>query len=41
MGALLGEPGRGAPSYGALKVTKRRLWGWVNLFMGVQLGNLE
>jgi hypothetical protein len=27
MGALLGEPGVGAPLLGALKVMKGRLWG--------------
>jgi hypothetical protein len=38
MGALLGEPGRGAPLLEALKVMKERLWRWASLF---QLGNLE
>ena len=41
MGALLGEPGGGAPLLEALKVMKGRLWGWASLFMGAQLGNLE
>jgi len=41
MGALLGEPGGGAPLLRALKVMKGRLWGWASLFMGAQLGNLE
>ena len=41
MGALLGEPGRGALLLGAQKVTKGRFWGWASLFMGAQLGNLE
>jgi hypothetical protein len=34
MGALLGEPGGGAPFLGALKVMKGRLWGWASLLMG-------
>jgi hypothetical protein len=34
MGALLGEPGRGAHLLVALKVMKGRLWGWASLFMG-------
>ena len=41
MGALLREPGGGAPLLGTLKVTKGRFGGWVSLFMGAQLGNLE
>ena len=41
MGVLLGEPGRGGPLLGALKVTKGRLWEWASLFMGAPLGNLE
>jgi len=41
MGALLGEPGGGAPLLRTLKVMKGRLWGWASLFMGAQLGNLE
>jgi len=41
MGALIGEPGGGAPFLGALKVMKGRLWGWASLFMGAQLDNLE
>ena len=41
MGAMLGEPGRGAPLRGALKVMKGRLWGWASLCMWAQLGNLE
>jgi hypothetical protein len=36
MGALLGEPGGGAPLLGALKVMKGRLWGWATPFMGAQ-----
>jgi len=38
MGALLGEPGGGAPLLGALKVMKGRLWGWASLFMGFSWG---
>jgi hypothetical protein len=38
MGDLLGEPGGGALLLGALKVMKGRLWGWVSLFIGAQLG---
>ena len=41
MGALLGEPGEGAPLLGALKVTKGRLRRWASLFMAALLGNLE
>jgi hypothetical protein len=41
MGDLLGEPGGGAPLLRSLKVMKGRLWGWVSLLMGTQLGNLE
>ena len=41
MGALLGEPERGVPLLVASKVMKGGLWGWVSLFMGAQLGNLE
>jgi len=41
IGALLGEPGGGAPLLGTLKVLKGRLWGRTSLFMGAQLGNLE
>jgi hypothetical protein len=36
MGALLGEPGGGAPVLGALKIMKGRLWGWATPFMGGQ-----
>jgi hypothetical protein len=36
MGALLGEPGDGAPLLGALKVMKGKLWGWASPFMGAQ-----
>jgi hypothetical protein len=35
------EPGEGAPFTGTLKVMKGRLWGWISLLMGAQLGNLE
>jgi hypothetical protein len=41
MGALFGEPGEGAPSLGAFKVMKGRLWGRESLYIGAQLGNLE
>jgi len=40
MGALLGDPGEGAPLLGALKVMKGRLWGWASLLMEAQLGNM-
>jgi hypothetical protein len=29
------------PLLGALKVMKVRLWVWISLFMGAQLGKLE
>jgi len=32
---------RGAPFLRALKVMKRRTWGWASLFMGAQSGSLE
>jgi len=41
MGALLEEPGGGAPVLRALKVMKGRLWGWASLFIGFQMGNLK
>jgi hypothetical protein len=40
-GSSFREPGGGAPFTGPLKVMKGRLWGWVSLLMGAQLGNLE
>jgi hypothetical protein len=41
IGAVLGNPGVGAPLLGALKVMKGRLWGKASLFVGAQMGNLE
>jgi hypothetical protein len=40
-GSSFGEPGGGALFWGPLKVMKGRLWGWVSLLVGAQLGNLE
>jgi hypothetical protein len=34
VGALRGEPGRGAPLLGTYKICKRRLWKW-NIFLYV------
>ena len=41
MGAVLGEPGGGAPLLGSLKGMKGRLWGWASLIIGAQLSNLD
>jgi hypothetical protein len=40
-GSSFRKPGGGAPFTWPLNVMKGRLWGWVSLLTGAQLGNLE